>query len=480
MKQSQLFSSLLYLNSLYHPVFAEEEETYRCVRFQKTGGCSPDGKEEDKKKCADEISSGESGYCVCKTQRGLFKRIKRETCDHAPFTCDYACARHTEYTCKHFQPIEQCTELQNAKPTKETLSCDEVPPAEKPGYCECGNGRQIMQPGCFNPSMSDMKSCTDLCATGPTPYEDLGTHQHATDAVLKQNFRKLSLKHHPDKGGDKVRFTAIREAMDVLSDSKLRRVYDMGGWDMVSKAKQDKLEKGPNKEHTMHLTLAQMYTGTTKSMHVGRRLRLCRGCDNENNKSVFCSKTCKKICPKQIEYRYMIRGGMRYQMQHEVESKHKCRAEKGPLEVEVPAGVRDGEEIKYAGEGDQSESQTPGDIVFKVKQIYEKQWSRKGIHLYRTLEISLKESLLGFDKTITHLDGRKLQVRKEGVTEANSRIVLSDEGMPDKRTGSTGKLVITCVIKYPTAPLSATLQEQIARLMPGPGSIVKAKKREEL
>lgn len=128
--------------------------------------------------------------------------------------------------------------------------------------------------------------------------------------------------------------------------------------------KRDKLEKGSNKKHTMHLTLAQMYTGTTKSMHVGRRLRLCRGCDT--SQSTFCMKTCKKICPSTIEYRYMIRGGMRYQIQQEVESKHRCRSEKGNLDVEIEAGVRDGEEIIYAGEGDQKEGHTPGDIIFTV------------------------------------------------------------------------------------------------------------------
>lgn len=90
-----------------------------------------------------------------------------------------------------------------------------------------------MQGGCHDPSLTDMKSCAELCEKGPSPYEELGTHQHASDAVLKSNFRKLSLKHHPDKGGEKAKFDAIREAMDVLSDRKLRRVYDMGGWKMV-------------------------------------------------------------------------------------------------------------------------------------------------------------------------------------------------------------------------------------------------------
>lgn len=49
-----------------------------------------------------------------------------------------------------------------------------------------------------------------MCAAEPTPYEALGTHQHATDALFKQLFRKMSLRNHPDKGGDKVPSPYIR------------------------------------------------------------------------------------------------------------------------------------------------------------------------------------------------------------------------------------------------------------------------------
>ena len=51
----------------------------------------------------------------------------------------------------------------------------------------------------------------------------------ATDAEIKRAYRQMSLKHHPDKGGDPKRFTEISFAYEVLSDGEKRSLYDAGG-----------------------------------------------------------------------------------------------------------------------------------------------------------------------------------------------------------------------------------------------------------
>lgn len=55
----------------------------------------------------------------------------------------------------------------------------------------------------------------------------------ANDADIKKAFRKLAMKHHPDRGGDKDYFQQISQANDVLSDPEKRRLYDMGGEEAV-------------------------------------------------------------------------------------------------------------------------------------------------------------------------------------------------------------------------------------------------------
>lgn len=56
--------------------------------------------------------------------------------------------------------------------------------------------------------------------------------KHATEAEIKKAFRKVSLKHHPDKGGDEEQFKLCNEAYGVLSDPAKRRRYDSGVDDM--------------------------------------------------------------------------------------------------------------------------------------------------------------------------------------------------------------------------------------------------------
>ena len=57
-------------------------------------------------------------------------------------------------------------------------------------------------------------------------------------------------------------------------------------------------------------------------------------------------------------------------MNREVPSKNRCRTEKGDIEVEIPAGMRDGDTITFAGEGNQKDDQIPGDLILKV--VYNK------------------------------------------------------------------------------------------------------------
>ncbi len=61
------------------------------------------------------------------------------------------------------------------------------------------------------------------------PYEILGIKKTASQKEIKNTYRKLSKKHHPDKGGNAKEFVEIQNAYDILSDEKLRKKYDETG-----------------------------------------------------------------------------------------------------------------------------------------------------------------------------------------------------------------------------------------------------------
>ena len=60
-------------------------------------------------------------------------------------------------------------------------------------------------------------------------YEDLGLDENASPAEIKKAYRKLALKHHPDKGGDAEKFKKITGAYEVLSDPQKKERYDRFG-----------------------------------------------------------------------------------------------------------------------------------------------------------------------------------------------------------------------------------------------------------
>merc|ERR1719502_109912 len=60
-------------------------------------------------------------------------------------------------------------------------------------------------------------------------YKILGVEKNATDSEIKKAYRKLAMKHHPDKGGDPDTFKEMTAAFNVLSDPDKRKAYDRGG-----------------------------------------------------------------------------------------------------------------------------------------------------------------------------------------------------------------------------------------------------------
>merc|ERR1712193_507264 len=64
-------------------------------------------------------------------------------------------------------------------------------------------------------------------------YKILGVEKNATESEIKKAYRKLAMKHHPDKGGDPDKFKEMTQAHTVLSDPEKRKRYDRGGKEAV-------------------------------------------------------------------------------------------------------------------------------------------------------------------------------------------------------------------------------------------------------
>ena len=109
---------------------------------------------------------------------------------------------------------------------------------------------------------------------------------------------------------------------------------------------------------------------------------------------------------------------------------------------------------------------TPGDVIFKFKQAPHATFRRDGDDLHYDLHITLREALLGYTKTVRHLDGREVAIDVKGVTQPFQVRKMPGEGMPQHNTPSQmGVLHVKNIVDLP-ATLTDAQKESVARLFP--------------
>jgi len=313
----------------------------------------------------------------------------------------------------------------------------------------------------------------------------------------------LALKHHPDKGGDVEKFKEISAAAEVLCDPEKRKLYDKYGkeglegqggehhsaediFSMFFGGGRRRGPQGPQKGedivHPLKLSLDDLYNGKTTRLAINRN-KLCEECDGRGGKS-GAEKSCNECQGRGMRVQLrQIGPGMVQQIQSVcnnckgsgkvMDEKDKCKSCKGKkvykdrkiLEVVVEKGMKHGQKIRFAGEADEAPDTIPGDVIFVVQEKEHDVFKRKGSDLITTMDLELTESLCGFTKTITHLDGRVLRIdTKPGqVTKPDGVRMISGEGMPYHGNPFTkGRLFVVFRVKFP-----ATLPQSMINSLKG-------------
>lgn len=122
------------------------------------------------------------------------------------------------------------------------------------------------------------------------------------------------------------------------------------------------------------------------------------------------------------------------------------------LTVDIQAGMRHGDTVKFDQVADEAVGHIPGDLIFVVYQQDHPQFRRDGDNLHITFTISLLESLVGFSKTLEHLDGHMVTIAKDDVTYCSEIMTIFNEGMPVKgKRGIRGHLFVTFNIDFPSS-----------------------------
>merc|ERR1719454_2537266 len=143
-------------------------------------------------------------------------------------------------------------------------------------------------------------------------------------------------------------------------------------------------------------------------------------------------------------------GPMIMKQKVQVPSKEKCRMEMTQFTVGIERGMSDGDTVLFKSRGEQQPKKKPGDVVLKLRLREHKVFKRVGVDLNTEVEITLREALLGWERTITHLDGRLITFGHNGVTKPFALMKIEGEGMPHRGDPTNrGHMMVKCKIKMP-------------------------------
>jgi DnaJ family protein A protein 2 len=340
-------------------------------------------------------------------------------------------------------------------------------------------------------------------------YDILGVEKKASQEQIRQAYRKLAAKNHPDRGGDPEKFKEILTAYETLSDQEKRAIYDQygeeglkeggmgGGFDpfdmfgggMGGGYKQQK-RKVKSRLIQLKITLEEAYNGGKKKCDFQRK-RTCKKCSGSGSANPAATQKCTGCNGKGIRLVTQRMGNMLLQSQTTCPDcqgegtiiKEKCKECKGEkiatetktLEIELDKGVPDGHRYKFPEEGDMIPDVEAGDIFVEVFIEKHKQFIRKGADLIYKAQITLLQALTGFKFIITHLDGRKVLVKnKDGeIIKPGQFKTIKEIGMPFfEKNYAFGNLYIDFEIIFP----EKFNDQQMKDLF----SVLPAKKDEEL
>ena len=267
-------------------------------------------------------------------------------------------------------------------------------------------------------------------------YEILGTKKTATEEEIKNAYRKLARKLHPDlnpndKDANK-KFQQLNEANEVLSDPTKRKKYDQYGKDW---------------QHS------DQYEQARQSGRRNGRQGSADGSEGDDFSDFFSSMFGGGGSRSKAKYRGQDYNSQLQLSLRDVYTTHQqtININEKTVRITIPAGVENGQSIKLKGYGAPGANGGPsGDLYLTFAIANDPRFKRKGNDLYLNEDLELYTAILGGDITLETMNGKiKLKVQPE--TQNGTKTRLKGKGFPlYKKEGEFGDLYITYSIKIPT------------------------------
>src|SRR6266498_2418827 len=285
-------------------------------------------------------------------------------------------------------------------------------------------------------------------------YKTLGVSKSSSTEDIKKAYRKLARQYHPDvnkKPEAEKRFKEINEANEVLSDPEKRKRYDAVGpeWERFQQSGQ---RPGGFQWVYTGQPGADPFNGEAGGFSDFFRTLFGEGATDFDTGPLFgrpSTRRRRSVAGADVESEVEITLPEAYKG---TERSLELRLDDGTtrrLSVKIPAGVRDGQRIRLAGQGAPGGGGGPaGDLFLRVRVRPHPVFQRDGDDLRTDLPVALHEALLGAEVTVPTLKGR-VSLRIPPETQNGRTIRLAGQGMP-RVNGGHGDLYVTVKVVLPT------------------------------
>lgn len=337
-------------------------------------------------------------------------------------------------------------------------------------------------------------------------YEVLGVSKSASADELKKAYRRLAVEHHPDRGGDEIKFKEVSEAYEVLKDSSKRQRYDQFGHAGVGSSAasdgnpfggfggsgggqefnfdfgdlglgdifgsffgqqpggQKRQNRGRDIETNLEISFEDAIFGTTSDLNLniegecehckgstvepGYELKNCDNCKGSGQitsvtRTIFGNIQQATTCPT-------CKGRGKVPQKACTVCKGKgTQRQNQEVQLKVPAGIDDGAVIRLREHGEAIANGPKGDLYVNIRVKPHKKFTREGDLILSSEHINMVDAALGADINVDTVDG-VIKMKVPAGTQSGSDLKLSGHGVPHLKGSSRGAHIVTIVVDTPS------------------------------
>ncbi|WP_255196873.1 molecular chaperone DnaJ [Halorarius litoreus] len=343
-------------------------------------------------------------------------------------------------------------------------------------------------------------------------YEVLGVSRDASEDEIKQAYREKAREYHPDVSDDpnaEEKFKKAKKAKEVLTDDEQRQMYDQMGHERFEQAEKhgatgggaggfggmggqgnpfgggggmggmndifeqffggggqrDGPRQGQDLKTRMSITLEDAYDGLTRNLTVTRP-ETCPDCDGAGHPADADAETCPECGGQGQQTRVQQTPLGRVQQTQTCrrcegegtlysETCSTCRGDgrvqnEATLQVDIPAGIQDGQTLRMNGEGAPGEQGgRNGDLLIEIVIEDHEEFERDGDDLRYTTAVSFPQATFGDTIEVPTLDG-SVEMTLDAGTQSGEVFRLKGKGMPRLRRRGHGDLYVQVQVVTPT------------------------------